>query len=272
VPQHGGPAVLGARDARDVRLPADLRAALREWSAVAGTVLRSGDDHELDLLRRRGRQLASRVADVLGRPVQFVDPVSGAVESVGGGRTANGAAATNGVAATDGVTANGAVASNGPAASYGVATGRATSTNGAGSANGVIPATGVAGASRTAGAAVRSGGAAGDWSAGSSDAVAVDPAWQPLALEPPGPTPWGTGMAVAAFFTVLVAVADVVLATAFGGAFGLLWVPANLLVTAGTMPSLWLAREVPFWRWPAFGAAAGLAAAWVVLLLGLLGP
>ena len=48
--------------------------------------------------------------------------------------------------------------------------------------------------------------------------------------------------------------------------------PANLLVTAGTMPSLWLAREVPFWRWPAFGAAAGLAAAWVVMLLGLLAP
>jgi hypothetical protein len=79
-------------------------------------------------------------------------------------------------------------------------------------------------------------------------------------------------MAVAAFFAVLVAVADVVLATAFGGAFGLLWVPANMLVTAGTMPSLWLTREVPFWRWPAFGAAAGLAAAWVVLLLGLLAP
>jgi Protein of unknown function (DUF2537) len=79
-------------------------------------------------------------------------------------------------------------------------------------------------------------------------------------------------MAVAAFFAALVAIADIVLAHAFAGAFGLLWVPANLLVTAGTMPSLWLAREVPFWRWPAFGAAGGLGAAWIVMLLGLLAP
>ena len=213
MPQHGGPAVLGEGDARDVRLSADLRAALREWSEVADTVLRSGDDHELDLLRRRGRQLASRAADVLGRPVQFVDPVSGAVESIRAGRVANGSSG-NGMAGADGV----------------------TGTN------------------------------------GMARGVAVDPVTrQPLAPEPPGPTPWGTGMAVAAFFAVLVAVADIVLATAFGRAFGLLWVPANLLVTAGTMPSLWLAREVPFWRWPAFGAAGGLAVAWVVLLLGLLG-
>jgi hypothetical protein len=218
VPQHGGPAVLGEGDARNVRLPADLRTALHEWSEVADTVLRSGDDHELDLLRRRGRQLAARVADVLGRPVEFVDPVSGAVESIRAGRAANGAAASGGFAVTNGTVTNGAVAGNG--------------------SNGGVPA-----ASR-----------------------------QTLGLEPSGPTPWGTGMAISAFFAVLVAVADIVLATAFGGTFGLLWVPANLLVTAGTMPSLWLAREVPFWRWPAFGAAAGLAAAWVVMLLGLLAP
>jgi hypothetical protein len=201
-----------------VRLPADLRAALREWSEVADTVLRSGDDHELDLLRRRGRQLASRVADALGHPVEFVDPVSGAVESIRAGRATTGAAASGGPGVRNGAVTNGAVAANG--------------------SNGGVPA------------APR----------------------QTLGPEPSGPTPWGTGMAISAFFAVLVAVADIVLATAFGGAFGLLWVPANLLVTAGTMPSLWLAREVPFWRWPAFGAAAGLAAAWVVMLLGLLAP
>jgi hypothetical protein len=202
---NGGPAVLREGDARDSGLPDDLRGALREWAEVAETVLRSGDVHEVDLLRRRGRQLASRVADVLGRPVEFVDPVSGAVESVRGAAPAG--------AGSDGVRP-------GPPA------GRAPD-----------------GAERGA-----------------------------LALEAPGPTPWGTGMAVSAFFAVLVAIANIVLADAFAGAFGLLWVPANLLVTAGTMPSLWLAREVPFWRWPAFGAAAGLAAAWIVLLLGLLGP
>jgi Protein of unknown function (DUF2537) len=185
--------VLRGGDVRDVRLSDDLRSALREWTEVAETVLRSGDDQEVDLLRRRGRQLASRVADTLGRPVEFVDPVSGAVESIRVGATKQ--------------------------------------------APGAVP----------------------------------QPPTGPLAVEPPGPTPWGTGTAVAVFFAVLVALADVVLARAFAGAFGLLWLPANLLVTAGTMPSLWLAREVPFWRWPALGAAAGIGVAWVVLLLSLLG-
>ena len=189
----GGRAVLRQADASDVRLSDELRGALREWSEVADTVLRSGNANELDLLRRRGRQLASRAADVLGRPVEFVDPVSGAVESI------RMASESNGVTA-------------GP----------------------------------------------------------VDGAPSVLTPEPPGPTPWGTGMAVAAFFAVLVALADVVLVDAFAGTFGLLWVPANLLVTAGTMPSLWLTRTVPFWRWPALGAAVGLAVAWVVMLLGLL--
>jgi Protein of unknown function (DUF2537) len=196
---HGGRAVLRGGDAGDARLSEELRAALQEWTDVADTVVRSGDTHDLDLLRRRGRQLASRVADVLGHPVEFVDPVSGAVEAIRAG------------------------AGSDPASS------RVT------------------------------------------DAV-PGPAGPPqsLALEPAGPTPWGTGLAITAFFAVLVAIADVVLAHAFAGTFGLLWVPANLLVTAGTMPSLWLTREVPFWRWPALGAGGGLLAAWVVLLLGLL--
>jgi hypothetical protein len=206
--------VLREGDVRDARLPGELRTALREWADVAETVIRSGDADEVDLLRRRGRQLASRAAEALGRPVEFVDPVSGSVESILGA-TARAGTATNGAvrapAAVDGVPANGVVA-------------------------------------RSAGA--------------------IAPR---QTLEPPGPTPWGTGTAVAAFFAVVVALADVVLANAFAGAFGLLWIPANLLVTVGTVPSLWLAREVPFWRWPALGAAVGLAAAWVVMLLALLG-
>ena len=175
--------MLQERDTRDARLTDDLRSALREWVTVAETVRRSGDAHELDLLRRRGRQLALRVSDVLGRPVEFVDPVSGEVES-----------------------------------------------------------------------------------------IRVEAPPRPaLAPEPPGPIPWGPGLAVAAFVAVLVTVADVVLAGAFASAFGLLWIPANLLVTVGTAPSLWMAREVPFWRWPALGAGVGLLVAWVVMLLGLLG-
>jgi hypothetical protein len=171
-----------AEQGRPVGLSDDLRAELREWPAAVEAVRRSGDAHELRMLSLRGRRLAGRAAEALGRPVEFVDPMSGAVESISGGE--------------------------GP---------------------------------------------------------------PPLADEPPGTVPWGTGLLVTAFFAVLTAIADIVLADAFAGAFGLLWVPANLLVTAGVAPSLWLARRVPFWRWPAFGAAAGLGAAWVVLLARLLG-
>ena len=70
---------------------------------------------------------------------------------------------------------------------------------------------------------------------------------------------------------MLVAFADIALSRAFAEAFGLLWVPANLLVGLGLAPSLYLLRATSFWRWPAMGAAAGLVAAWLVLLLGLLG-
>ncbi|MGH3566192.1 MAG: DUF2537 domain-containing protein [Pseudonocardia sp.] len=43
---------------------------------------RSGGVEERELVRRRGRQLASRVANLLGRPVDFVDPVTGAVDRI----------------------------------------------------------------------------------------------------------------------------------------------------------------------------------------------
>jgi hypothetical protein len=180
----GGRVELGDRRPDDPPMPDELTDALREWAAFAAAAGRSGVRAEQDLVRRRGRQLASRVAGVRGRPVQFTDPSSGAVESV-----------------------------------------------------------------RVPGPARH----------------------RALALEPAGPTPWGTGLPVAAFFAVFVALADVTLSRAFAEAFGLLWIPANLLVALGLAPSLWLLRTVPFWRWLALGGAAGLVAAWVVLLAGLLG-
>ena len=243
--------MLCERDASDSRLPDELRAALREWSEVAETVLRSGDVHELDLLRRRGRQLASRAAQALGRPVEFVDPVSGVVESVGTAGAGTVAGPVGAPGAVNG-SAAGAAASNRSVSNGPVSNG--STSNGSVSTGPVSPGSESTGFGSTG------------FGSRSSEPPGA------LALEPAGPTPWGTGLPVAAFFAVLVAIADIVLAGAFAGAFGLLWVPANLLVTAGTMPSLWLAREVPFWRWPALGAAVGLAAAWVVMLLGLLAP
>jgi hypothetical protein len=179
----GGRVLLGERRAGDPPLPAELEDALREWAAFAVTVSGSGGPAERDMLQRRGRQLAVRLADALGRTVTYTDPVSGRVEAV-------------------------------PA-----------------------PTTG------------------------------------PIPRQPDDaePTPWATGLAISAFTAVVVAVGDVALSRAFAEAFGLLWVPANILVALGLAPSLHLLRLTPFWRWPALGAAAGLAAAWVVLLLGQLG-
>ncbi len=174
--------MLDDRQPGDPPLPAALRHALLEWRALAEAVARNGDPEEHEVVRRRGRLLASRVADVLGRPVEFVDPTTGAAESI---------------------------------------------------------------------------------QDRSMDPVRPDPGST-------GPTPWPTGLAVAAFAAVLVTMGDVVLSRAFADAFGLLWVPANLLVGVGLAPSLYLLRNVPFWRWPAVGTAAGLVIAWVVLLFGLL--
>jgi hypothetical protein len=180
----GGTVDLGDRQPGDAPLPAELQHAVREWSALAVAASRVGAARDHDLLRRRGLQLAARVADVLGRPVEFTDPSTGETESVRVG------------------------------------------------APGRTPR---------------------------------------LAVRPAGPTPWATGLVVAAYFAVLVTVADVALSTSFAEAFGLLWIPANLLVTLGLAPSLYLLRRTPLWRWPAMGTAVGLLAAWVVLLLGLLG-
>ena len=99
----------------------------------------------------------------------------------------------------------------------------------------------------------------------------LSPLTRPLP-EPPGPTPWGSGLLIATFVAVFLTIADVALCRAFAEAFGWLWIPANLLVGVGLAPSLWLLRRTPLWRWPALGAAVGLTASWVVLLLAMLGP
>jgi hypothetical protein len=179
----GGRVLLGERRAGDPPLPVELEDALREWAAFAVTVSGSGGRAERDMLQRRGRQLAVRLADALGRTVTYTDPVSGRVEAV--------------------------------------------------------------------------------------DAPPTGPILR--RCDDTEPTPWATGLTVSAFTAVVVAVGDVALSRAFAEAFGLLWVPANILVAVGLAPSLHLLRFTPFWRWPAIGAAAGLVVAWVLLLLGELG-
>ncbi|MET7995192.1 DUF2537 domain-containing protein [Amycolatopsis sp. NPDC005232] len=80
-----GPGGEGARevDPRRLAIGPDLAQALHEWARVASAVSRTGGDAEVatSVVSQRGRQLAGRLATVMGTTVRFVDPVSG-VETV----------------------------------------------------------------------------------------------------------------------------------------------------------------------------------------------
>jgi uncharacterized protein DUF2537 len=70
-------------DPRRLAIGADLAQALHEWARVASAVSRTGPDTDVagSVVSQRGRQLAGRLAAVMGTQVRFVDPVSG-VETV----------------------------------------------------------------------------------------------------------------------------------------------------------------------------------------------
>ena len=84
------------------------------------------------------------------------------------------------------------------------------------------------------------------------------------------PTPWSTGLVVAAFSAIVVLVAVASLAGTLEETSPLLALGANLVVTAGLLPSVWLARAVPTWRWIALGVAVGIGLSWFVLAFLLL--
>ncbi len=77
-----GRVLLGGQEPGPSELPAELGDALREWAQVADSVLGNGRPAETELVRRRGRQLAVQVARQRGVRVDYVDPVTGAVEPV----------------------------------------------------------------------------------------------------------------------------------------------------------------------------------------------
>lgn len=88
---------------------------------------------------------------------------------------------------------------------------------------------------------------------------------------PGEPTPWATGLTVAAFIAAVVLIGMLALMSTLAEATtGWLALAAAVVVTAGLAPSLWLGRRVPILRWVCFGAVAGLAASWVGLLFVLL--
>ena len=79
------------------------------------------------------------------------------------------------------------------------------------------------------------------------------------------PTPWLTGLTVTAFIAVVTGAAVLTLSSTLDETSSWLAFGADVVVTSGLAPSLWLARRVPVWRWVALGAAAGLAVGWLGL-------
>ncbi|MGH3420570.1 MAG: DUF2537 domain-containing protein [Streptosporangiaceae bacterium] len=90
-------------------------------------------------------------------------------------------------------------------------------------------------------------------------------------MQPSEPTPWATGLTVSAVAAAIVGVALLSLSQDLASNGVGVVVLANGLVAAGLSPSLWLGRTTAIWRWVAYGAAAGIIATWIALLLSLLG-
>ncbi|GAA3027014.1 DUF2537 domain-containing protein [Actinokineospora globicatena] len=169
-------------DPHTLALGSDLSTALHEWAKVAAALRRGTDedpDQAAELVTKRGRQLAERVAAVMGTPVSYVDPLSGEVSTV-----------------------NPPEVIDAPAA----------------------------------------------------EETVVDE-----------PTPWGVGLLVAGFTGALVLFSVITLAVTLYETNPLLAVASNLVISAGLLPSVWLARKVPTWRWVAVGVAAGIGLGWLTL-------
>lgn len=95
-----------------------------------------------------------------------------------------------------------------------------------------------------------------------------DWAWVEEWREGGEPMPWGPGLAIAAFTAFLVASAVYVLSSGLSTK-PLVAIGVNVVVVAGLCPALWLSRGLPVLRWIAGGAAAGVLAAWLCVLVFL---
>ena len=80
------------------------------------------------------------------------------------------------------------------------------------------------------------------------------------------PTPWGTGLTVAAFTAAVIGTAIVVLSMGMTRVHPVVSIGLNLVAVGGLAPTLWGWRCVPVRRWFVLGAAVGVAVAWVTLL------
>ncbi|TQC46435.1 DUF2537 domain-containing protein [Rhodococcus sp. WS4] len=85
---------------------------------------------------------------------------------------------------------------------------------------------------------------------------------------PPAATPWFTGLLVAGFAAAVVTVAVIAFGSQLARINAVLAVFLELVVVAGVAPSAWRLRRTPVWRWLVYGAAAGVLAGWIALLVG----
>ena len=80
------------------------------------------------------------------------------------------------------------------------------------------------------------------------------------------PTPWATGLTVAAFVAAVIGAAVVVLSMGLVRVHPLLAVGLNLVAVGGLAPTVWGWRKAPVVRWLALGAGVGVSVAWIALL------
>ncbi|HOB49483.1 MAG TPA: DUF2537 domain-containing protein [Mycobacterium sp.] len=83
---------------------------------------------------------------------------------------------------------------------------------------------------------------------------------------PDEPTPWGTGLTVAAFTAAVTAAAIVVLSLGMIRVHPLISIGLNVVAVGGLAPTLWGWRRVPVRRWLVLGMGVGVAIGWIVLL------
>jgi hypothetical protein len=79
-------------------------------------------------------------------------------------------------------------------------------------------------------------------------------------------TPWGTGLAVAAFVAAFTAGAIVVLSLGMTRVHPLVSIGLNVIAVGGLAPTLWGWRGKPVRRWFVLGAAAGVVIGWIAML------
>jgi uncharacterized protein DUF2537 len=84
-------------------------------------------------------------------------------------------------------------------------------------------------------------------------------------VHPPEPVPWLTGLTVSAACMALLAITMITLASILAETNVLLAVASNVVITGGLLPSVWLVRRQPIWRWGALGVAVALVLGWLAL-------